>query len=379
MTQLINTKDLEDLISHQDTPAVSIFIPTDPTDPTHDKDRILIKNALSETEPALIEHFSKDEIEAFLQPVRALQNDDAFWSQIQQGLALFIGPDFFKAFHLPEPVNARVVVNSHFHLPPLVPYLENREQLTLVAFSQKQVRCFRVDSHSIQRIENTELPTSLEHFLRFDQFESQLQHHGAEGGGQDTIYHGHGEEGYTHEQQLIDFSKAIAKGLQPLRRNEDHPVILACVDELYGIIKQHTALPVHDQYLSGNPDRWSAQDIHEKLKNEMPELLKTHHQVAVERLQDIQHTAQAETDATKVASAAYNSRVDTLFVLQEEGARGLFNQETAQVEVLAGGVPHAEDLINLATTHTLRNGGQVIALEPSEVEGATQLAAILRY
>ncbi len=376
----LDLNSLEALIDHKETPAVSIFLPTHPKDINHEKDRILLKQAIKKAEENLIEHYSTREIDQFLAPVQELYSDKTFWSSIKEGLAIFVGPEFFKVFRTPGPLDSRVIVNSHFHLPPLVPYFESEQSLYLLALSQNHVRLFEANSLQIQEIDLKKIegvPQSLEHFLRFDEFEPQLQHHSRQG---NSIYHGHGDEGYPRDKQIENYCKAIAKALNPMLENSKYPLVLACVDELHGVFSKHCAYEgLQTTNISGNPDQLSARELHQELVEQVEPLLHTQRQKALKRLNDLYSTEKTSIELKEVAQAAFNSRVQTLFVLKEEGPKGQIDTETNQVKVISGGIDESQDLINMATLHTVLNGGEVFSLDAGEIEGATQLAAILRY
>jgi hypothetical protein len=80
-----------------------------------------------------------------------------------------------------------------------------------------------------------------------------------------------------------------------------------------------------------------------------------------------------------VPAAAYG-RVDTLFVVLDQRRPGSFERASNEVIVIDSEDPAAEDLLDLAAAETIKNGGQVFAVEGAEMpeEGAAA-AAILRY
>ena len=80
-----------------------------------------------------------------------------------------------------------------------------------------------------------------------------------------------------------------------------------------------------------------------------------------------------------IAPAAYFQRVDTLLMSSTSVQWGAFDAEANQVELHPDRQPGDQDLIDFAAIHTLRNGGAVYSLDPSELPAGAQLAAILRY
>ncbi|HSF31514.1 MAG TPA: hypothetical protein VLK82_13710 [Candidatus Tectomicrobia bacterium] len=77
--------------------------------------------------------------------------------------------------------------------------------------------------------------------------------------------------------------------------------------------------------------------------------------------------------------AAYDARVDTLFVAVGMQQWGSFDADSRTVEVHQEAIAGHEDLLDAAAIHTLLGRGTVHALAPEQMPDRTPAAAILRY
>ena len=77
--------------------------------------------------------------------------------------------------------------------------------------------------------------------------------------------------------------------------------------------------------------------------------------------------------------AAYNGRIDTLFLADGAHGWGTYDPASDTLTLHEAAEPRDSDLLNLAASETLLHGGTVYALAPDHVPGAAPCAAIFRY
>lgn len=375
--QHFDVQELKELMTWEDTPAVSIFLPTHEVSPPQDRrDQIALKNALSRAEVLLEEHDVKGGLtQQILQPARELLEDGMFWQYQNQGLAIFLAPGFSRIYRLPLAFQAQVVVNSHFQITPLIPFFDTEHDFHVLALSLNEIKLYEADTMHIREVPATDLPENLQEILKYDVFEKQLQFHSStSGGGQAPTYHGHGEEGYTKKQQIHAYAQEINKGLKELLKASKKPLVVAAVDYVFAIFKEHCDYPgLVDKPIAGNPEHLNKNALHQAAMERVSEPLKRQKQAALEAVQNLRNTPRVLSDVDKIIEAAKYSRIEKLLVLSPETDEGLQQIET-----------HAEDPINTATVETLLHGGEVFSVDAEELAKTTQssesqLAAVLRF
>jgi S-methylmethionine-dependent homocysteine/selenocysteine methylase len=85
-----------------------------------------LKNAIREAaNHLLLNNVSTTQMEALLEPIHTILEDEEFWLHPSDGLAVFRSLDKFHTYHLPCPCKEQVVVTNHFYLKPLLPFVTN--------------------------------------------------------------------------------------------------------------------------------------------------------------------------------------------------------------------------------------------------------------
>lgn len=380
-------ESLKELIEHVGKPAVSIFIPTQQVSTLQDEqDRIRFKNALDQAAFRLKQHdFAVGNVDRILGPARELLNDTKFWQHQSHGLAVFLAPDFFRAYRLPVHFDEHVIVNHRFHIPPLMAFFESMRPFYVLAASQNEVKIFKGNKLEFEEIRIETLPHDIQEVLRFDEFEKENQYHGATGPGKVMAHTG--EEPYSKKEQLATFFHRIDEALQPMLMSTKAPLVLACVDYLAAIYRQVSRYPfIMDGVITGNPIHTPLKELHTKALTLVDPVLVSDRQAALAHFGELSNTDRIVCGTSDVLKAAFGSRIETLFLVKDTGPRGGFTAD-GEVEIHADDRPEDEDLLNLATIYTLQNGGQVFSLAPDallaassvSLKGASEVAAILRY
>lgn len=322
------------LADHQETPAVSLFIPTH-TALSNAQNKKCLEKALAQAQTCLLEHLSESEIESFIAPIQQLLSDDDFWQNLKMGLAIYRGPDFFKWVHTPYRLPYGVVVNSHFHLLPLIPYLEQSQRMFVLDLTVKTPVLYEANAFEIEEAEVPHAIPSLE--------------------------------------KKRDFQK-ITPMLAPFLQKQNLPLIIAGTHEDYQAFTQQCHYPQHAHLLFSTPQGgWKNTQlaIHTALQGQLQQLLEHIRQYAINELKQQQNTSSTLSNMREVANAAYNSRIASLFVQP--------SPETSETVLTEDNLAMAQELVNLATTHTVLNGGKIYTLPQDAFPAQMPVAAILRY
>jgi hypothetical protein len=363
---------------------VSIYLPTHQAKPETQQDPIRFKNLLADAEKRLIAGgLRSPDAKELLEPAQKLLDDPVFWRYQSDGLAVFLAPDFFRFYTLPINFEELVVTTNRFHLKPLWQMFANAGSFYILALSQNALRLFQGTQHSITELFPLGVPASLEDALNEHDPQRQLQFHtgGSTGSAnQGSVFHGHGGGADESKDRILRYCREIDGGLRPLLKDEQAPLILASVDYLLPLYKEaNTYSHLMNEVISGNPESLSAEELHEQAwQIVQPHFQKTQDEAA-EKYHQLAGTGQTSTIVSEVIQAATDGRVASLFVavgVQLWAAVGAGNGKTeSHAEVQPGDA----DLLDLAATQTLMNGGEVFAVNPDMVPGETSLAAVFRY
>lgn len=91
------TKELiRELLSAEQAPCLSLYMPTHQKHPENLQDILLFKNLVRQMEESLIQKYSANEVQEYLEPLEALVNDNDIWNYTKDGLAVFSAKGIFK-------------------------------------------------------------------------------------------------------------------------------------------------------------------------------------------------------------------------------------------------------------------------------------------
>ena len=285
-------------------------------------------------------------------------------------------------YQLPETVPEIVRVDARYHLKPLVGMLGTARDFWLLALSQKHVRLYRGTRDRIAEVPAEGVPASLADALQSEEYErSSLQFHtgtSGTGGRRPAVFHGTGEPDVKDE--LVRYFREIDRGLRELLKGSDVPLVLAGVDYLLPIYREVNSYPhLTEEGLPGNPDSLGEVTLHERALGVVEAIADAERAAAAARVEEAWASPKTTPDPERIVPAAAHGRVDVLFVADDAAWWGSYDHDAERVMVSTHQGEHDEDLLDLATLHTLLNGGEVFSLPADEMPKGADAVALLRY
>lgn len=383
----ITRNELQEIINARGEACVSIYMPMVRAGADVQGNTTRLKNALTETEEKLQAWgWRQSKIDDLLAEPRKLLAESPFWREQLDGLAIFLSPEFYRLYRLPVEFEPLTLVAERFHIKPLLPLFTDDGRFYVLALSQKQVRLFQGTRLAVDEVELEDTPRSMAEAL-WDDPERELQHHtttsglkGPGAGGPEVVHHGHGTPDSEELHQLRRYSQRVSAGVQKQLRDEEAPIVLAAVDYLHPIFKEAFDSPhLLDEGITGNPDRESAKELHEKAWAIIEPLFQEAKEEVIERYKQLAHREQASDELEEIVPAAVQGRVDALVVSIADHRWGIYDAESHAIEIHDEPQPSDEDLLDFAAVQTLANGGTVYALEPAEMPAESPIAAVYRF
>ncbi|MFZ1399276.1 MAG: hypothetical protein WAS33_20390, partial [Candidatus Promineifilaceae bacterium] len=288
-------------------------------------------------------------------------------------------------YHLPYDFEAQVVIAGRFHIKPLLPLLADDGHFFILALSQNEVRLLQGTRHSVSEVDVADIPASLAETLVADGPEKQLQFHtssGSPGGGKRAaIFHGHDAAGKLSRTNIRRYFRQINSGLSAWLVNEHAPLLLAGVDYLLPLYKEVNSYPhLLEEVITGNPEMLRADELHQRGWAIVQPLFQQARRQAGAKYQHLLRSGSeiASNDPLQIIQAAFNGRIETLFVALGQRLWGRFDPETGAVELHQEKGGGDGDLLNVAVIQTMMNGGAVYAVPLEEMPSRNILAAVYR-
>jgi len=383
--QVLSKRAFQELANYRGAACISIYLPTHRAGMAVNRreDEILFKNQLRDiTNHLETLDFSPLEIEAYLQPAKALLENSTFWNNLSDGLAVFLGDHFFKHYKLPIKFDAYTYIADHFYLKPTMPVLNDDGHFYLLALSLEEVRFFEATQHHIKELYVEDItPGRLEEVVGYDYEEKSLQFRSAQKGAGGAIFHGHGEESEEERNEMRRYFRAINEGLMKVLRDETAPLVVACVDYLFPIYREENDYKqLHPENVSGSPDRVGENELHEKAWQVLEPAFRREREEQVKRFRELMSTAKVATQLTDVLPAAHRGKVDVLFLRRDGEVYGVFDVESQEIRRDDEKQLDNVALLNQTAIKTLEQGGRVYLVDAEEMPTEEAMVnAIFRF
>lgn len=375
---MITRQDILDLAKQEHDVCISLYLPTHKMGEEVQQDPIRLKNLLSEAKKQLVSHeVPEKKIEELLEEPRKLLDKPLFWQHNDRGLAIFVSEDEFEYYRIPHEFKERVMIDDHFLITPLVPMISLEGTFCMLALSQKNVRLLKCTRASVEEIELSDSPTSMEEFKKYDVYEKNITSAGS--GGAASMFHGWGD-GSVETDYVENYLKTIENEVTSILRKRNDPLVLAGIDEAMAIYKNVNHYSrLMDQTVSGNPDPKTDAEIRDEGWKVIQSYFLKDMYEDIRRFGDLSGSEKQSDNLTKIVEAAYYGKVDSLFVPVGEHSWGWFDTERDVVHHSSEPKNGEHDLINMAAIKTLTQSGNVYALDKDEMPNGSSIAAIFRY
>lgn len=389
----LQRNDVAQLANTEAKPCVSIYMPLEREADKQDKNRILLKTLLKEARQTLVSQQGMDEEDAvsLLEPAAALIDNGRFQVEYEDGLALFLTPETATSYALPLNFAQEVVVGPRFYLTPLLPYFTHNGRFYTLALSQDEIRLYHSTRYNTHYVElGDDVPDSLADAMRWEDPEQQMQWHTSIGSEAMSVgasavrramFHGHGvgdEE--MDKNQIRRYFQQVDDGIQEILGDDQIPLVLAGVDFLHPLYREASDYDsIVDETIQGNPEQWSAKELHQKAWQIMEPIFAQEQEAAAARYGDLTNTEEASDNLDAIVPAAHYGQVDVLFVSAEAKQWGQFDPATGDIS--RDDRPTAEniELLNDAAMRTFLQDGVVYAIAPEDMPSDQPAAAIFRY
>ncbi|MBX3014287.1 MAG: hypothetical protein KF832_22380 [Caldilineaceae bacterium] len=394
---LVTKESLLELLSEEQGPCISIYLPTERKSIETQQSPIRLKNLLNEVAATLAARGERtNDIQELVAPAHDLVNNRRFWQYQSDGLALFLSSDRLVTYRVPFPFPEMAMVNGRFYLRPLLPLVDGDGTFYLLALRQGGVRLLQGSRFQLTEVElDDETPNSLAEALRYDEFESNVRFHigsrpstGSTRAAPDRgnpIYHGQGGAGddANLKEQVTRFFRQLDNGVRDrLEDSTQPPLLLAGIDSLRGLYRQINQYQgLVDEDVTIDPETLELPALHQRAWEQIGPRFDAKRQEALDAYHHLagNQDPRAAAALPEIVAAAYFQRVDTLFLAQSGTKWGTFDPATNQVEQHDVPQPGDEELLDFAAVHTVLNGGSVYIGPVETLPAGKQVAAILRY
>jgi len=371
----VTVTEVRSMISTQQHPCISIYMPTDGGPPGRHEDRIRWKNLVRSAGRLLEGTYPATWARALLEPIA-----DAFSEAPARpgGVAVLRSPDVDARYWLPVKVPEIAVVSSSFHTKPLVSYLDRNRRYFVLGLSERSMALHEGTPFSLRRLE-VELPA----FGRVSPGTAQAYSgvHGGTGAARASARHGWREPSAAHKSELLRRFRAVDRFVSCRLRDEAAPLVLAGVGYYHPIYRSVSRYPyLLDDGVEGNVEHARLEEIYERAwpivaahEGDLIATVRTQYALALA-------AGRAGDRLYAVAHAAARGRVRLLLHAEAVHVWGYVEPETGVCRV-HDRQRDAEDadVLDDICEMVIRHGGDVVEVPPDRMPSTSPIAAVYRY
>lgn len=360
--------EIEKLAAHRADPTVSIYLPTTPVTRETEGDRIALKNLLKEAVTQMeAAGTPKRSIWPVEEAVTGVIEDDAFWAEQANSLAVFASPERLVTFRLPNRLTAMVEVSDRVHLKPLLRAVTFPHNAYVLAISVGHCRLIEVSADlPPHEVRVPDLPKTFNDALgKRSHLETKTM----------------GRSEAMSESALFNrYARVVDQALRPFLAGHERPLIVAASEPLGSIYRSvstypHTAQKTIPGSADHTPDHEIATAARGILDGIYGDEIKALHALYATR----SGQGRATTDIAQAARAATFGAIDTLVFDIDETVHGTVDEEDGSVTFADTASAGNYGVVDEIASRALKSGATLVAARRGDIPGEASLAAILRY
>lgn len=372
----------KDMNFTKEGPLISLYQPTHRFFPENKQDPILFKNLLRAIENSLAQLPDFDLIDVIMKPLYALKEDKEFWNHTSEGIAVFACLDQCVVYNLHDPVRKLAVVSNSFHIKPLIKAFQSTENYQLLGLSRENFSLYRGNRFGFEEIAiDPNTPRTLKEVLGDQLSNPYLSHASYGGAGGPAMYHGHGDVKQEIDKDTEKYFRYVDSFVfEHYSKPSKLPLILISLKEHRSEFKKISNNPyLLDAGISKSIESLGLEEIQRNARM----IIEAIHSEKMEKMAASYAKAEADSlgssNVAQVAKAAYESRIETMLIEEDQMIPGKIDTGTGEIE--RGDLEHPEhdDILDDLAESVLSSGGNVYVLPKDRMPGNTGIAAIFRY
>lgn len=363
-----------ELINLEKGPFISIYQPTHRAKPDSTQNPIRFKNLVQKIEKSLKEDHKGANIEAILKPLNQIAEDNLFWNESKEGLAVLANEDKCLVYRLPQTVEELAVVGDSFHIKPLIRVYQSADRYNILTLNKSSFKLYEGNRYGFEEIIIPEkTPTTLKEVLGDQYTESTFL-----SGGHNI--HGLGGRKVEADKDTKKYFRYVDKFVTDNYSNINKlPLILVTLTENQGDFRELT----HNNYLledgsNVDPESLNKDQLKEHVWKALEPLYIKKTEKLVDRFENSRAKFSGSDDIAEIVRSGVENKIDTVLLESGRIIKGSIKDDGRISEENTDSNTH-EDLLDDIAELVFRNGGEVIMLPKERMPSTTGAAAIFRY
>lgn len=371
-----------DIIYEEKGLFISLYQPTHRYRPENKQDLIRFNNLIQKIENSLKERHPEEDIGLIMKPFREIAEDQIFWNNTADGLAILSNGEKCIVYKLQRSVEELALVSDKFHIKPLIRYFQSADRYHLLGLDRKQFTLYEGNRYGFEEIKlDPDIPRTIEDVIGDEYSEPYLNPSAYGGAGGTPMFHGHGGRKDEIDKDVERYFRYVDKFILDNYSNPMKiPLILVALDEHHGFFKNIT----NNLYLmdKGIKQDYKTLDMDQMRKGAW-EIIEPFYLEKTKKLIDRYNTQRAKFNASddlgEISRAALENRVDLILLEADRSIAGKINKETGELKRVDKKGSEFDNLLDELAKMIFENKGNVIILPKEIMPSTTGAAAIYRY
>lgn len=380
--EIPNKKNLHEIMSVNQFPCLSLYMPTHRTHPDNIQDPIRYKNLVKQLKESLLLKYPASETVRLIEPFEKLSEDYQLWNHMLDGLAVFGTTNLFKTYRIPMHVKEFVIVADSFHTKPIRRYLQSADRFQLLGLTLIDIQLFEGNRHSLSEIDLAPgIPKTIKEALGEEMTDKHLTFASYGGAGGPSMVHGHGDRKEELEIDAERFFRTVSSAIADnYSKPSGLPLILCALPEHHSLFQNVSNNPyLLPKGIPVNPKSVSPGE----LALEAWKVVEPGYQHRIKKICDqfeyVRSHGKGSDIIMDIVKAATEGRVNTLLIEAERKIGGRLDKVTGTYDSSYLSDPEVDDLLDDIGELVTRNGGEVLVIPKEELPSETGAAAIFRY
>jgi len=354
-TDLPTRDQIGQLLLARSFPAISIYLPTHRVPQQAQADRLVLRDLVRRATERLHEAtFDPRAIADIEDQLMDLVDDDRFWQEQADSLAVFATPERVATFRLPNELTAAVAVSDRFHIKPLLRSVTFPQAAWVLALSKQDARLLEVGPSGPPRVVEVDgMPDR-------DGWDAK------------------GDE--LREPRSLSYAREIDRALRSVLTGSSLPLVLAAAQPMAGTFRSVCTYPnLVEEREHGNPDRTPDSELADAVRSILDDLYAAELVELAQEFDRRRSEGRAAFDVSDIARLATFGAVDTVLVDIDRSVPGRIDDDSGAVTFEDGEDADTYGVVDEIARRVLLQGGRVMAVRADEVPGGGAAAALLRY
>jgi hypothetical protein len=366
---MLQWRDINTLTQAEESPCVSIYVPTTPVSNYREENRILYKDQVKKVGDALDQRdMDKYERADILEKLESVGSTEVFWTHQQYGLAVFASPKrFIVRRMMRSPDEAVGIVADSFHLRPALRETSNWMQYQVLCVSLQEVALYDCNEQRAVEVDlHSDVPRGMGDVLGRTE---------TSGNRQDT------DKAGNDSADLKTYFQAVDKAIRDHHNGRTNkPLVLATVAEHQGLFREVSENPnLMKNGLEHEPFEAIRQSKLGELSWEVAQhATRSDLDRLIERYRERHAHNEGESDVEQAAYSATIGQIETLLIDEDARIEGSVDGN-GKVHYGQAGDAHTDDVLDAIAEHVVRADGDVRFVPTSLMPSDSGVAAVLRY